>query len=354
MQVTIYDIAQKADVSIATVSRVLNNQPRVAPATRERVLSVAAELGYQPHSFAQSLARRQSNLISVVVPAMTSYFFLEVLRGIQDSLSESGYDIVVHLAKTSKDAEVQFERALRRGRSAGVVVVSPAILSAIRDRIERARTEVVLVDCKLDDFDSITVDNVRGGYEATRHLVELGCRQIALVMADPASPPAFDRCSGYRRALAQYEIPYSEKMVASSSGTDDGFTEDGGYRAMREILDAGERPDGVFVTSDVQALGVLRAAAEFELSTPDRLKVVGFDDIPLLRYAGITTIRQPMYRLGWLAGGRLLERLGDAQLPRLHVVEAPDLVVRGTTRVAESGDADAIPEAVTVAAMGDH
>ncbi len=341
-------------MSIATVSRVLNNQPRVAQATRERVLHVADELGYQPHSFAQSLARRQSNLISVVVPAMTSYFFLEVLRGIQDSLADSGYDIVVHLAKARKDAEVQFERSLRRGRSAGVVVISPTVLSAIGHRIERARTAIILVDCKHDDFDSITVDNVRGGFQATRHLVELGCERIALVMADPSSPPAFDRCSGYREALAKFDLPYSDSLVASSTGTDDGFTEEGGYRAMRKILDSGERPDGVFVTSDVQALGVLRAATEFGLSAPGQLKVVGFDDIPLLRHAGITTIRQPMYRLGSLAGGRLLERLADAKLPRLHVVEAPDLVVRGTTSTARAGEVEQFPEAVSVAAMGDH
>ena len=331
MHVTIYDIAKKANVSIATVSRVLNDQPRVADETRARVLAVAAELGYQPHTFAQSLARRQSNLVSVVVPAMSSYFFLEVLRGIQDSLADSGFDIIVHLAKTPKDAVLQFDRALRRGRSAGVLVVSTAVLSAIGDRLARARQAIVLVDCRHQDFDCISVDNVSGGYRATKHLIELGCTRIALAMASEDAPPATDRRAGYRKALEEHGIAYDEQLVASVGGVEDGFSESSGYESMKRILDSGVRPDGVFATSDVQALGVLRAAEEAGLLIPDHLRLVGFDDIPLLQYAGISTMAQPMYELGSVAALRLLERLDNRDLEPVQHVQAPTLVVRATS-----------------------
>lgn len=313
------------------MSRVLNDQPRVAASTRDRVLKVADALGYQPHTFAQSLARRTSNLISVVVPAMSSYFFLEVLRGVQDSLSESGFDLIVHLAKTPKDAEAQFDSAHRRGRSAGVLIVSPTVLGGLGERLARARQPVVLIDCVRDGFDSVSVDNVRGGFLATEHLIESGCRRIALVMADPSAVPAANRRDGFREALLAHDLPFDESLVVVSRGDEDGFTEVGGYEATKELFGRGVRPDGVFATSDVQALGVLRAAREYGVDVPGDMKLVGFDNIPLLGYAGITTMSQPMYQLGAIAAARLLERLDDPQLPSVQTVRAPDLVVRSSS-----------------------
>jgi LacI family transcriptional regulator len=205
------------------------------------------------------------------------------------------------------------------------------VLAAIEDRLERARQTVVLVDCQHPDYDCITVDNVSGGFRATQHLIDLGCTRIALVMASDEAPPAVDRRTGYRQALQENNIEYDEQLVASVGGVEDGFSEAGGYEAMKRILATGRHPDGVFATSDVQALGVLRAVEEFGLSVPDDIRLVGFDDIPLLQYAGITTMSQPMYELGSLAAQRLLARLDDPDLPRAHVVQAPDLVVRSTS-----------------------
>lgn len=335
VQVTIYDIARKANVSIATVSRVLNDQPRVAAKTRERVLEVAADLGYQPHSFAQNLARRQSNLVSVVVPTMASHFFMEVLRGVQDGLAGSGHDILVHLARTPADAAAQLDRALRRGRSAGVLVVSAPPPDAFVERLRRSRAAVVLIDCQRNGFDSIAVDNVGGGEMAVDHLVEVGCRRIALVMASENTAPSRDRRTGYLRAIEKHGLAYDENLVRVCVGPEDGFTESAGYDAMSEILATTPRPDGVFATSDVQAIGALRAIETAGLGVPDDVRVIGYDDIPMLQYAGVSTMRQPMYRIGRLGAARLLAKIDDRNLPIDGSVYAPELVVRSTTVIDE-------------------
>lgn len=334
MHVTIYHIAERASVSIATVSRVLNKNPRVAPETRQRVLKVAAELGYQPHSVAQNLARRQSNLVSVVVPAMSSHFFMEVLRGIQDALAVSGHDVLVHLARTRSEGVVQVDRALRRGRSAGTLIVSTPFLSSLVDRLGRAKQTVVLIDCEHPEFDSISVDNQRGGFLAVDHLLDAGCSNIALVMASEASKPSSDRYAGYVDALSSRGIAFDENLVAACGGDQDGFTESAGFEAMQGLLATGARPDGVFATSDAQALGVLRALREEGLDVPNDVKVIGFDDLPLIRYADISTMRQPMSQLGALGAARLLERLENPDLPIDNRVHAPELITRSSTAMA--------------------
>jgi LacI family transcriptional regulator len=262
---------------------------------------------------------------------MSSHFFMEVLRGIQDALAASGHDVLVHLAKTRSEGVVQLDRALRRGRSAGTLIVSTPFLSSLVERLGRAKQAVVLVDCEHPEFDSISVDNKRGGFLAVDHLLDAGCRKVALLMASRTSKPSSDRHTGYVEALASRGISVDEKLVAVCDGEQDGFTESAGFDAMQRLLARGARPDGVFATSDVQALGVLRALREAGLDVPGDVKVVGFDDLPLVRYADISTMRQPMYHLGSLGAARLLERLQNPGMPIENRVHAPELIARSTT-----------------------
>ncbi|MDX1741089.1 MAG: LacI family DNA-binding transcriptional regulator, partial [Rhodothermales bacterium] len=155
MGVTIYDIAERAKVSIATVSRVLNNNPRVSAKTRSRVLEVAQELGYEPHPSARSLARRRSSVVSAVIPMVTNYFFMEVLRGLQDRLGQSEFDLLVYTARTVEEVGTQLDRALHRGRSAGVLLFSTPIGEHHIARMRRFGQPVVLVDCSHPEFDSV-------------------------------------------------------------------------------------------------------------------------------------------------------------------------------------------------------
>ena len=337
MPATIYDIAEGADVSIATVSRVLNGNPRVSESTRERVFDVATRLGYAPHASAQNLARKHTRLVSAVVPMMTSAFFVEVLRGVQDQLDATDYDLLVYASRTLGRVEGQLSRAVQRGRSDGLLLVSTPLSETRAQALASSGQPVVLVDAFHGDLDSVTVDNHRGGSIATQHLIERGHRQIALLMPLEASGPAVRRRDGYLDALRAAGLEADERYIVTAEWDHDhhGYTRFAGYRAMQTLLerfpDSSQRPTAVFAAADVMALGAARAAREVGLTIPGDLEIVGFDDIEPSAYAGLTTLRQPMAEMGRLATEMLLRRLDAPGAPVQHVVFAPNLVVRETT-----------------------
>ena len=338
MAITIYDIAEQARVSIATVSRVFNGHPRVSDETRRRVFKVAESLGYEPHASAQSLARQNTRLISAVVPMMTSYFFMEVLRGLQDRLDESDYDLLVYASRTLDKVDGQLARAVQRGRSDGLLLVSTPLNSERVRRLAASRTAVVLVDSFHDDFDSVSVDNQRGGAVATRHLLDRGHDRIGLLLPIEESVPAQHRRAGYEQTLAEAGRSVDERLIVSADWDRDhhGYTRFAGYRAMQTLLERfaecpADRPTAVFAAADVMAFGALRAIREAGLRVPADVEVVGFDDVVSSAYVGLTTLRQPMYEMGKMAIEKLIRRLNEPDTPPSHTVFAPRLVVRETT-----------------------
>ena len=338
MSVTIYDIAEHARVSIATVSRVFNEHPRVSEATRRRVFRVADELGYEPHASAQSLARKNTQIVSAVVPMMTSFFFMEVLRGMQDRLDESDHDLLVYAARTLDRVDGQLARALQRGRADGMLLASTPITPSRARRLAASRRPLVLVDSYHEDFDSDTIDNGRGGADAVRHLLARGHERIGLLLPLAESVPGRDRLDGARQALREADVDLDPQLVVRAEWDTEmhGFTRYAGYRAMQQLLalPASERPTAVFACADVMALGALRAAREAGLSVPGDLEVVGFDDIESSAYVGLTTFRQPMVEMGTLATELLLRRMREPDTEPSHTVFAPRLVVRETTGAA--------------------
>ena len=332
MPVTIYDIANKAGVSIATVSRVFNQSKRVSASTRVNVLKVADDLGYQPHATARSLARRKSSIVSAVIPMLTNYFFVEILRGLQDTLARTEYDLLVFSARTLEEVDGQMDRALQRGQAAGIFVFSSPMTADRVGKLSRFQEALVLVDCFHPGLDSVTTNNVEGGEVATRHLLETGCERPALIMASSESVPARDRRDGFERALAAAGRELNPAHVVASTDEDHhGYNEQSGYDAMRKLLAGKVRPDGVVATSDVQAIGALRAIREAGLSAPGDMRVVGYDDILIARHVGLTTIRQPMYEMGVMAAERLLSQMDVPSQTRAQTVLSPRLVVRRTT-----------------------
>lgn len=330
MGVTIYDIARKAKVSIATVSRVFNDSPRVSPKTRERVLEVARGLNYQPHVSAQSLARQNSHLISAVIPVVANYFYMEIIRGMQDALAESDYDLIVYVAPKPEAAGSQLERATQKGRSEGLLLLSTPLSDARVKRLRAARRPVVLVDALHPDFDSISIDNRKGGFMATRHLIDCGYERIAHITIHPEAPPAAERRRGYEEALRGAGRPIDKAYIAASGKQPFGFVEESGYEAMLELLKRKPSPDAVFVASDIQALGALRALKERGLSAPDDVAIIGFDDIQISEYIGLTTLRQPIYEMGKLAVQKLLQRIRHPEHPTTNTVFSPSFIARST------------------------
>lgn len=335
MPATIYDIAKRAKVGVGTVSRVLNNHPNVSSKTRERVLKVANDLNYQPHAFAQGLARKKTNTIAAIIPFFTNYFFIEVLQGIQDKMLTFGYDMMLY-GLNENDPE-QFEsyllRATQKGRADGVMLFSLRLPDFFGERYRHVNQPMVLVDCYHPEFDSITVDNRAGAYAATKHLIDLGHRRIGMINANPISPPAKQRYEGYKSALIENGLPFDEKLYRSSKIMKyDGFSREAGYVSMIELLDLSPdvRPTAIFVSSDVQAMGALSAMRDRKLSAPDDIAIVGYDDIELAQHIGLTTVSQPMYEMGVLSVGRMLDRLSNRNGAVTHTSFTPKLIVRET------------------------
>ncbi|MEZ4702123.1 MAG: LacI family DNA-binding transcriptional regulator [Rhodothermales bacterium] len=346
-EATIYDIAKAAGVSIATVSRVFNNSPRVSAATRDRVCASARELGYVPHPSARSLARRQSHWISAVIPMMTSYFYLEVLRGVQDSLLCSDFDLVVHSAASMETIDDQLTGVLQRGRSAGVLLFSTPLEADRLSMLRATRQPVVLVDVYHSAFDSVSIDNELGGYMATRHLIEQGYRRIGIVTANVASVPSVERAQGYRRALREAGIPFEEALVHASDDPDyHGFTEDAGRVAMESFLEMDAPPDAVFAVSDIQALGAMQVVQERGVQG---IGLIGFDDIMISKYVGLSTLRQPMYEMGRVALEKLLRRIETPERPISQTHFNPRLVPRASSAPASRESLVASGQGITFA-----
>ena len=335
--ITIYDIAKKANVSIATVSRAFNNSSRVSAKTRDRILEISQELGYRPHASARSLAKRQSNLVSAIIPMLTSYFFLEVLHGVQDRISESEFDLLVYSAPRMEEVDSMLENALNRGQSAGAMLFSSPLDSNRLLQLEQYANPVVLVDLYHEQFDSVATDNELGGYLAACHLLEKGNRRIALLAANPESGPSQRRVEGYRRAHQDWGVVPDERLIVTPYQEDfHGFTEEVGYASMGKLLDAGYEIDAVFAVSDIQALGARKAIQDRGRSVPEDISLIGFDDIMLSEYVELTTLRQPMYEMGRMAADLLLKRIKGLDIPVVHKILAPDLVPRTSTKAERS------------------
>jgi DNA-binding LacI/PurR family transcriptional regulator len=328
--VRIRDVAARAGVGVATVSRVLNGRAHVAAATRERVLVAMRELDYRPSTIARNLSFRRTMVVGVVVPFLTSPSAVERVRGIVDELAGSEYDVALFDVESVDRRRRAFELLARADRTDGLLVVSLIPDAAAVARLHAARMPCVLVDGAHPHLPHIVSDDVHGGELATRHLLELGHRRIALIGDKPPDPYRFtssrDRTAGYLRALATAGVPERPDYVRA--GTQDRHE----AQAIAErLLSLAERPTAIFAASDLQALGVLEAAARLGLRVPDDLSVVGFDDVEIASYVGLTTVRQPLTESG-RHGARLLLRAlaGEDIEPRGELLDL-ELVVRRTT-----------------------
>jgi LacI family transcriptional regulator len=332
MGVTIYDLAREAGVGIGTVSRCLNNHPHVSERTRARVLAVVKRLNYQPHAQAQRLASRRTNTLSLIIPSFTNYFFVEVLQGVQDQAAGSGFDLILYGVNHPTQVEQYLRRSLHRGHVDGVLFFSMKLPEAHAARFEQMRLPLVLVDAFHPLFDSIRVENREGSLAATRHLIGLGHKAIAMINASLTTQPAHERLEGYRMGLEEAGILFRmDRVIVGESGKNDGFNRDAGRESMGRLLEQNTGPDratAVVIASDVQAIGALEATRAARVRVPEDLAIVGFDDIELAQYAELTTMRQPMYQMGQLAMQKLIQRIKEPNAPPTVTSFLPDLIVR--------------------------
>jgi len=304
--VTIKDVAREASVSVATVSRVLNNAGVVRPETARRIRDVARALRYTPHSGARSLITSKTHTIGVLLPDLYGEFFSEMIRGIDEGARANNYHILVSRAYADRSEIEEAMRAMR-GRVDGVVVMSPNVDSESLSNIP-ANLPVVLLCSgnRSSALDSITVENYRGAKEMVSHLVSLGHRNIAIINGAEGTADAAERLRGYRAALKEAGIPVSRSLEYSGD-----FTDASGYAATGLIIQQSPRPTAIFAANDSMAIGALSALREAGIRVPDEMSVTGFDDIPLARYMDppLSSVKVPIAELGTHAVDMLLNAI---------------------------------------------
>src|SRR5581483_5725146 len=333
MTATIQDVAHRAGVGLGTVSRVINQSPLVSSETRARVLRAIAELNYVPNSTARGLSRGRTNTIAVIVPFFTRPAMMERLRGVEHTLVPTEYDLIVYNVETPERRDQCLRQVPRRGRVDGVLIISLPPRETDVPHLASANVPIVLLDAhhpSLKKLNRLVVEDVKGGEQITEFLIRLGHRRIGFVGDAPASPFHFtsshDRLIGYRNVLRRAGIPYRPEYI--------GLAEHGRTQARQsadKMLRLPEPPTAIFAASDTEAMGVLDAARALGLSVPRDLSVVGYDDIEVAEYLGLTTMRQFLYESGKRGVERLLCTIQDPSAKPICQVLPTDLIVRQTT-----------------------
>ncbi|HEX2208965.1 MAG TPA: LacI family DNA-binding transcriptional regulator [Longimicrobium sp.] len=323
MSITIRDVAQRAGVSVTTVSRALNGTGPVSDEVRRRVEAASAELRYLPHATARSLITRRTNVFGVVLPDLFGEFFSEVIRGMDPQAQQRGYHL---LLSGSHDGlrEIEFAVGAMRGRVDGMIVMSPDVCGADLAGCLPPDVPVVLLNCDVTgtDFNAINVDNYGGALEMVRHLVGMGHRRIAMVRGAEANFDAGERLRGFRAAIG--EADGVEGIEAPGD-----FTEAGGYRAAMELFGGPNAPTAVFCANDAMAVGAISALRTAGRRVPDDVAVAGFDDIPIGRYLSpsLSSVRVDVNRMGARAVELLCHAIAGDAPPAQELLETR-LVIR--------------------------
>lgn len=324
---TIYDIAEEAGVSYSTVSRTLSGFEFVKDSTREKVLAAAEKLGYVPNQQARSLAGGDSHLIGVLVPTLRNDYIIQILHGIDDTLTVSAYNLILYTTNRHQGKEATYAATIMNGAADGLLLIAPSTSDRYLDSLRQQNFPYVLID-QVDQTQlspTVTTNNYRGAYEATQYLIELGHDRIGFLAGLPQLNSAIERFEGYKAALADHHIPLRDEYVVPGD-----FRTQVGYHSTQTLIALANPPTAIFAANDLSALGAIDAVREHGLRIPDDISVIGFDDIPPaeMAYPKLTTVRQPLMQMGREAVALLLERLSNPDFEVRQITLETQLIIR--------------------------
>jgi LacI family transcriptional regulator len=324
---TIHDVATRAGVSAATVSRVLNGRTDVSPELAARVHAAVEDLDYRPNGVARNLRRRATMVWGLIISDIGNPFFTAIVRGVEDAAHEAGYSLVLCNSDDDLGKERRYLEIALAEQMAGVIISPASEASSDVSTLVDRRIPVVAVDRRVDrlDVDTVLVDNVGGARRATQHLIESGCRRIACITGPMRTTTAAERLQGFRAAHEDAGLEVDPDLVVLEN-----FKEDGGYDGAQRLLGLRTRPDALFVANNLMTVGALEALVDAGVRIPDDVLIVGFDDIPWARLTRprLTTVHQPTYDMGREAGRLLAARIRSTPQLARTVVLAPSLQVR--------------------------
>jgi LacI family transcriptional regulator len=329
-KVTIVEVAEKAGVSLGTVSRVMNNDLHVAPETRERVAAVMREMGYVANRQARGLKGSRTNVVGVLAPDLGTGYIGEILHGIDAELALHHLDLMLFTTHRTATKESNYVANMVQGMVDGLLLILPRNPADYMATLTQRNFPFVLIDHQGtgNPCPAVGATNWQGGYHATEYLIKLGHRRIGFITGSMDLGAAIDRLEGYKSALRVHHLPEDIQLIYEGT-----FFQPDGYAGGSALLDLENPPTAIFASNDVMAMGVMDAIRSRGLRVPEDVSIIGFDDIPqaaMVRPA-LTTVRQPLEEMGRLATQMLIDQLKnpDKEIGR---VELPtQLVIRDST-----------------------
>ncbi|AWM15367.1 LacI family transcriptional regulator [Flavobacterium sediminis] len=332
-KVTIYDIAKELNITAATVSRALNNNPNISQATRELVLKTASKMNYEQNKLALALKSGKSNNVGVIVPRIDSNFFGSVIRGIEEELNPHGYHVIICQTDGLEEKEASNIEALLNSQVDGILISTSSSDITIFDRVLKKEVPLIFFDRtkNIKKVSSVTINDFEAGYKATDHLIQTGCSKIAHFSGDLNIEIFKDRFLGYKQALLDNGIDYIEDYVIPTKSSIEA-----GKSNILKLLNLENPPHAVFSSSDFAALGAIKELRKLNIRIPENFSVVGFSNEPFTRFMElpITTIDQFPLEMGKHTAKVFLEQINNNSKTRIEkkVVLDPELIIRKSSK----------------------
>ncbi len=326
MRTTMKDVAKVAGVHSSTVSRVINGNPNISRETAKKVFFAINQLGYTPNALARSLKTKKIQTLGMLIPDIANPFFAGLARGVEDTANQYGYNVILCNTDDRLEKEKTYLRLLEEKRVEGLILATVKIRDKSIMELEKSRFPYILLSRNIKGLqeNSISIDDITGGYLATEYLIRLGHRNIGHITGPYNTTAALDRIKGYKKALLNFGISFNKQYVAEGD-----FRIKGGYQVMNKFIQLKNPPTAVFTANDLLAVGAIEAIRENGYDVPADFSIVGFDDIRLASYLSppLTTIRQPMGEMGSLAITKLLERI-ENKVNHQNILIKPELIER--------------------------
>ncbi|MCY6957302.1 LacI family DNA-binding transcriptional regulator [Clostridium brassicae] len=326
MSTTIKDIARKLNISIATVSKALNDSYDISDKTKKRVREAAKEMNYKPNAIAQGLVTNKTNTIGLIIPDITNPFYPEIARGVEEELNKYGYNIFLCNSNWEIKKEEKYIDLLVSKQVEGIILAHSGVKNGSLENIDIPIVSVATKSgYKGENF--VVIDDKKGGYLATKHLLDSGYKSIMFIGGQNTIETNRMRFEGYKQALMEQGIQLDERLIKNGD-----FTKESGYVLVKNSLKEGIIPTGIFGGTDMLALGVMQAVRECGLNIPEDIGIVGFDDISFsqLPEISLTTIAQPKYDMGVISAKTLLDKINKSK--GKDTILNPKLIIRKTTR----------------------
>ncbi|MBS3681995.1 catabolite control protein A [Ornithinibacillus massiliensis] len=331
MTVTIYDVAREANVSMATVSRVVNGNPNVKPTTRKKVLATIERLGYRPNAVARGLASKKTTTVGAIIPDISSIFFAELARGIEDIATMYKYNIILSNSDQNKDKELQLINTMLEKQVDGIIFMGGNITQEHIHQFSTASVPVVLAATYdgTEATPSVNIDYEVAAYEAAKNLIDKGNKRLAFINGNEEETINQLKYQGYLRALKEALIePVADYVVNGD------YTYESGIKAVEQFMSLSQKPTAVFAASDAIALGAIHGAQDLGYRVPEDLEVFGFDNTKLANMVRptLSTVVQPMYDIGAVAMRLLTKYMNKEEVEEKKVVLPHRLVERNSTK----------------------